>query len=530
MLLGLLIALTVEPSVVGQDVPSPGVTSQDLLDGLKNPSRWLTFSGDYTGRRHSPLTQITPENVHRLAAQWTFQSETMALSRGFESTPIVLDNVLYVTGSNNYAWALDARTGRPFWRYRRELPSNLTYGASAPVNRGFGVLGDRLFMVTLDAHLLALDMKRGTVVWDVVLADYRIGYAATLAPLVVKDKVIVGNGGGDWPTRGFIDAYDAKSGTRRWRFYTIPAPGEPGSETWSSAEAMARGGGGTWMTGSYDPDLNLLYWGTGNPYPGLYGGDRLGDNLYTSSLVALDADTGKLKWHYQFTPHDTHDWDANQVPVLADLSLGGGLRKVVMVANRNGFFYVLDRVTGKLLLAKRFADTQWAKEIGPDGRPVLSPETPETCLPDMRGATNFMPPSYDPVRQLFFVNVRETCAVYFSWKRPDGTGGGGAKQFHDRGYGAVRAIDPTTGERWWEFRYETPSMAGVMSTASGLVFAGDNEGNFSAFDARTGKPLWHYPTGFALWGAAATTFMLDGRQHVLIPSGTTLVAFALPPT
>jgi alcohol dehydrogenase (cytochrome c) len=528
LLLGLLMALTVEPSIMGQDVPSSAVTFHDLLDGLENPSRWLTFSGDYTGHRHSPLTEITPANVHRLTAQWTFQSETMAPSRGFEATPIVLDNVLYVTGPNNYAWALDARTGRPFWRYRRELPSNLTYGASAPVNRGFGVLGDRLFMLTLDAHLLALDMKRGTVIWDVVLADYRIGYAATAAPLVVKDKLIVGSGGGDWPTRGFIDAYDAKSGSRAWRFYTIPAPGEPGSETWPSAEAMAQGGGATWMTGSYDPDLNVLYWGTGNPYPSLYGGDRLGDNLYTASLLALDVDTGTLKWHYQFTPHDTHDWDANQVPVLADLSLGGPSRKVVMVANRNGFFYVLDRVTGKLLRAKPFAEAQWAKEIGPDGRPVLAPLTPETCLPDMRGATNFMPPSYDPVRRLFFVNVRETCAFYFTWTRPDGTGSAGLKQFRDRGYGALRAIDPTTGERRWEFRYETPAMAGVMSTAAGLVFAGDNEGNFSAFDARTGKPLWHYPTGFALWGAAATTFMLDGRQYVLIPSGTTLVAFALP--
>ena len=545
MLLGLTIALTVAASVGGQDVGSPAITFQDLLNGLKNPSRWLTFSGDYTGQRHSPLTQITPANVHRLAAQWTFQSETTAASRGFEGTPIVLDNVLYVTGSNNYAWALDARTGRPFWRYRRELPSNLTYGASSPVNRGFGVLGDRLFMTTLDAHLLALDMKRGTVIWDVVLADYKVGYAATGAPLVVKDKVIVGSGGGDWPTRGFIDAYDAKSGTRVWRFYTIPAAGEPGSETWSSAEAMAKGGGATWVTGTYDPDLNLLYWGTGNPYPSLYGGDRLGDNLYTASLLALDADTGKLKWHYQFTPHDTHDWDANQIPVLTDLTLARESRKVVMLANRNAFFYVFDRATGKLLLAKPFADTQWAKEIGPDGRPVLLPETPETCLPDMRGATNFMSPSYDSVRRLFFVNVRETCAVYFTWKRPDGTGGGGMKRVYghradaarnapaqvgDRGYGAVRAIDPRSGERVWEFRYETPGMAGVTSTASGLVFTGDNEGNFMALDAGTGKPLWHYQTGFALWGAAATTFMLDGRQYVLIPSGATLVAFALPST
>jgi alcohol dehydrogenase (cytochrome c) len=543
--LWLVMALLVAPAVVGQDASSSGVTFQDLLDGLKNPSRWLSYSGDYTGRRHSPLTQITPENVHRLAAQWTFQAETIAASRGFENTPIVLDNVLYVTGSNNYAWALDARTGRPFWKYRRDLPKDLTYGASAPVNRGFGVLGDRLFMTTLDAHLLAFDMRRGTILWDTVLADYKIGYAATGAPMVVKDKVIVGSGGGEWPTRGFIDAYDPKTGNRVWRFNTIPLPGEPGSETWPSAKVMDTGGGQAWMPGSYDPDLNTIYWGTGQPYPVYVGVDRPGDNLYTGSIVALDADTGKLKWYYQFTPHDTHDWDATQVPVLAELTLGGQPRKVVMLANRNGFFYVLDRVTGKVLLAKKFADTQWASEIGPDGRPVLNPETPDTCLPDMRGATNFMPPSFDPVRRLFFVTVRETCAFYFTWTRPDGTTGAGMKRrdgaradtgrdeparADDRGYGALRAIDPTTGERRWEFRFETPGLAGVMSTAAGLVFAGDNEGNFSAFDALTGKSLWHYPTGSALWGAGATTFMLDGRQFVLIPSGSTLTAFALPPT
>ena len=294
--------------LLAEGLPAPSVTFEDLLGGLKNPTRWLMYSGDYSGQRHSPLTQITPENAHRITAQWTFQTETMARGRGFESTALVLDGVVYVTGPNNFAWALDARTGRMFWRYRRELPPDLTYGASAPVNRGFGALGDRLFMVTLDAHLLALDMKTGSVAWDVVLGDYKIGYAATLAPLVVKDKVIVGISGSDYPTRGFLDAYDAQSGARIWRFYTVPGPGEPGSETWpTSTEVLARGGGGTWVTGTYDPELNTLYWGTGNPNPDYYGEDRKGDNLYTASLVAVDADTGTLKWHYQFTPHDTHD-------------------------------------------------------------------------------------------------------------------------------------------------------------------------------------------------------------------------------
>jgi len=518
--------------VAAQQATSSTVTAEDLLGGLKDPARWLTYSGDYSGQRHSPLTQITPGNVGRLAAQWTFQAETVALNRGFEATPIALDGVLYVTGSNNYAWALDARTGRPFWRYRRQLPPKLTYGASAPVNRGFGVLGDRLFMVTLDAHLLAMDRRTGKVDWDVVLADYTVGYAATLAPLVVKDKVIVGISGGEYPTRGFIDAYEPQSGKRVWRFYTVPAPGEPGSDTWPDTEVMARGGGGAWMTGSYDPELNLIYWGTGNPNPDYNGDDRRGDNLYTCALVALDPDTGRLKWHFQFTPHDTHDWDANHVPVLADLTIGGQPRKVVMVANRNGFFYVLDRVTGKLLLARPFTDTKWAREVDANGRPIVLNETgAKECIPDMHGGTNFMPPSYDPARRLFFVTARETCAAYFPVKqdiRPGSSStSGGLRRMQDRAYGALRAIDPTTGEPKWEIRYPTPTLAGVMSTSSGVVFAGDHEGNFSAFDAVSGKPLWHYPTGAPIWGAAAMTYLLDGRQYVLIASGSTLVAFAL---
>jgi alcohol dehydrogenase (cytochrome c) len=520
-------------SLAAQNGSPRAITTGDIQAGLANPARWLTYSGDYTGQRHSPLTQITPANVGRLAAQWTFQAETLALNRGFEATPLAVDGILYVTGSFNYAWALDARTGRPFWRYRRELPNNLTYGASAPVNRGFAILGDRLFMVTLDAHLLAMDSRTGSIIWDTVLADYRVGYAATLAPLVVKDKIIIGISGGEYPTRGFLDAYDPRTGKRVWRFYTVPGAGEPGSETWPNTDAMARGGGATWMTGSYDPELNLIYWGTGNPNPDYYGSDRKGDNLYTCSIIAVDADTGALKWHFQFTPHDIHDWDANQIPVLADLTIGGAPRKVVMMANRNGFFYLLDRVTGKLLLAKPFGEQRWAREVDAAGRPIVLNETGEKeCIPDAHGSTNFMPPSFDPVRGLFFVTSRETCAVYVPMK-PDfkpgaTTTGGGVRRLTANTYGALRALDPRTAERRWEFRYPTPTLAGVMSTASGLVFAGDSEGNFTAFDARNGKPLWHYPTGSSIWGAAAMTHMLDGRQHVLITAGNTLVSFALP--
>jgi alcohol dehydrogenase (cytochrome c) len=492
---------------------SGGITPRDLLDGFKNNARWLQYSGDYTGRRHSPLTQITPANVNRLTPQWAFQADTIATGRGFESTPLVVDGVIYLTGANGNAWAIDARTGRQFWRFRYPNAPDLTAGATYPVNRGFAALGNQLFMVTLDAHLLSLDMKTGAVVWNSVLEDYKKGYAATPAPLVVKDKVIVGSSGGENPTRGFIQAFDARTGRRLWRFYTIPAPGEKGSETWPSAEAASRGGAAAWVTGTYDPELNLVYFGTGNPNPDYYGEERKGDNLYSCSIVALDADTGELKWYFQFTPHDTHDWDSNHVPVLADVPVGGQTRKAVMMANRNGFFYALDRATGKLLVARPFTSTKWAREIGGDGRPiVLDNDGTKDCLPDFWGGTNFMPPSYDPALNLFFVTARETCVTYFPVKPEITIGqnsvGGGVRRVADRifDYGALRA----------------------MSTASGLVFAGDNEGNFLAVDARSGKPLWHYPTGASIWGAAATTFLLDGRQYVLIPSGTTLTAFALP--
>ena len=532
-----LVTMTALAALVGTaglnaQEPGAGPTSAQLVEGFTDSSRWPTFSGDYSGRRHSPLTQITPENVGSLTPQWTFQSGTMARGRGFETTPLVWDGVLYVTGPNNYAWALDARTGRKFWEYRRELPDDLTYGRSAPVNRGFGMLENQLFMVTLDAHLLALDRTNGNVLWDIELADYRIGYAATMAPLVVNGKVIAGISGGEYPTKGFIDAYDPETGERDWRFYTIPSPDEPGGDTWPFTGVRERGGGGTWMTGSFDPELNLIYWGTGNPNPDYYGDDRLGDNLYTASIVALNADTGIIEWHYQFTPHDVNDWDSNHVPVQADIMWEGSPRKVVMVANRNGFFYVLDRVTGELLLGKPFTDTTWARELDDDGRPIVLNDGSQGCLPDYWGGTNFMPPSFDPVRGLFFVSARETCATFIPQKpeiEPGRNSSGGTVWVdRDQAYGALRAIDVRTGERRWQFRYPTPTMAGVMSTASGLVFAGDNEGNFMAFDAESGDNLWHYPTGWSIWGTAAITHMLDGKQHVLIPSGTNLTSFALP--
>ncbi len=528
---GMLVMATIGVALRAQDI-----TNRELLAGFSNPSTWVTYSGDYTGQRHSPLKQVTVSNVGQLAAQWTFQT---GVGGKFEAAPIVVDGVVYITGVNNHAWAIDAKTGRAVWSYERTLPKDFR-ACCGPVNRGFAVYGDRLFMGTLDAHLIALDKKTGKVIWDVEIVDYKQGYASSAAPLVVNGKLLVGIAGGEFAIRGFLDAYDPDNGARIWRLWTVPETGQPGSETWPE-EAWKKGGGPTWLTGTYDPALNLVYWGTGNPSPSHYGEDRKGDNLYTGSLIALDPDTGKLRWHYQFTPHDLWDWDANQIPVLADVTVAGRPRKVVMVANRNGFFYVLDRATGQFLYAKPFIERlTWAKEIGSDGRPVFLPnqvptkEGTRTC-PDALGGTNFMSPSFDPTIGLFFVSARETCRTYVGepppagYKAGDRTLGGTARAPtpDDRGWGALRAIDPLTGERKWEVRHDTPSWAGVLSTAAGLVFSGNNEGVFFAVNARDGKELWRYQAGGSIYGAP-TTYMIDGRQYVTIPAGQTLTSFALP--
>lgn len=512
-------------------VSAQSITNQQLQAG-PDAGSWLTYSGDYSAQRHSPLTQITPQNAAQLGAQWAFQTGVLGK---FEATPIALNGVLYVTGPENTAWAIDARTGRQLWSYRRSLPDGMNI-CCGRVNRGFAVLGTKLYMSTLDAHLIALDMKTGSVLWDVVIDDYKRGYSATAAPLVVKDKIVVGIAGAENGIRGFIDAFDAETGKKAWRFWVVPGPGEPGNETWEG-NSWEWGGGSTWVTGSYDPSLNLIYWGTGNPGSDLYGGNREGDNLYTDSIVALDPDTGKLKWHYQFTPHDVHDWDAVQVPILADIRVAGAPRKVLMLANRNGFYYTLDRTNGAIIAAKPFVRTTWAEEIGPDGKPrVLPGTTPNesgvNVCPDITGGTNFMSPSFNPQTGLFYVTAREVCSTYFGWEQefvPGQVYFAGAQQrgTNARGYGAMRAIDPATGTVKWEYKYFSPSMAGTLSTASGLVFGGDMDGNVMAFEAATGKNMWHFQTGSAIY-AAPVTYMLDGRQYVVLAAGTTLFSFALP--
>jgi alcohol dehydrogenase (cytochrome c) len=518
-------------SIAAASLRAQSISARDLATGFANPARWLTYSGDYSGQRHSPLTQITPANVSQLVPQWTFQT---AVPGKFEATPIVIDGTIYISGPLDHAWAINATTGRALWHYQRAIPSGVL-ACCGMVNRGLAVYGDRLYLATLDAHLVALDRRTGDVVFDVAIDDYLKGYAATAAPLVVDGRVIVGIAGGEYGIRGFLDAYDASSGARVWRFYTIPAPDEQGGETWTG-DSWKTGGGPTWLTGTYDPELNVLFWGVGNPGPDYDGDSRAGDNLYSGSLVALDAVTGKLRWHFQFTPHDVHDWDANQIPVLADIPVQGRLRKVVLVANRNGFYYVLDRVSGAFITGRPFTDTTWAKELDSAGRPrVLADSAPSAggslICPDLYGGTNFMSPSFDPATRLFFVNARETCATFFH--RPQVFRSGerfmaGIQRMSDRNFGALRALDAATGELMWEFRHALPSWAGVLTTASGVVFTGDAGGDALALDARSGKRLWSYSTGAPIY-AAPTTVLVNGRQFLFLPAGMTLTAFALPP-
>ncbi|MBI3678830.1 MAG: PQQ-dependent dehydrogenase, methanol/ethanol family [Acidobacteria bacterium] len=520
---------------MGQSPAGLPVPYERLLRAPQEPGNWLMYGGDYRSHHYSRLSQITADNVHRLKAKWIHQMHRPKV----ETTPIVVDGVMYVTRPPSDVIALDAETGRALWTFEYRL-STRVYVCCGEVNRGLAILGNTLFLTTLDAKLIALDARSGRVLWKKDIADPALNYSATAAPLAIKDKVIIGIAGAEAGIRGFLDAYDAKTGERAWRFWTVPAPGEPGSETWGG-DSWRHGGGSTWVTGSYDPELNLVYWGTGNPGPDYNGDVRPGDNLYTCSLVALDLDTGKLKWYFQFTPHDTRDWDATQVPVLLDATLGGRLRKLVVVPSRNGFHYVLDRQTGEFLLARTFVKQTWAKEIDSKGRPVLNPgqeptlEGNDQIWPGVDGANNWMSPSYNPGARLLYFNAREERRRYFKTDAPEfqpfesffGGGGGGGVRFRpEESWGKLIAMTPETGEIQWEHRILTPPWAGVLSTAGNLVFSATPSGNFYALDARTGKELWHFNGGDRVY-ASPITFLSRGRQLITIPIGDVLIAFGL---
>jgi len=515
---------------IGFGLPASGqVTSQRLLDSAKEPQNWLMYSGDYAGRRYSTLDQINTKNAATMVPKWAYQ--TMAGGK-FETTPLVVDGVLYATGADDRAFALDARSGRPIWQYQRALPLDIR-PCCGRVNRGFAILGDKVFLGTLDAHVIALDAKTGNVVWDVEAAAHTTGYSITLAPLVIKSLVMVGVSGGEYGIRGFIDAYDAATGARKWRFYTIPGPGEPGHETWEG-DSWKIGGAPAWITGTYDPATNTTFWTTGNPSPSNRGEGRAGDNLYSNSLLALDPDTGKLKWHFQFTKHDEHDYDATQVPVLVD----EGDRHLIMQANRNGFFYVIDRASGKLLSATPYGRVTWSNSKDASGVPMERKEASPTLTgvpvcPGALGATNWFSPTYDPQTKLFYVSAREQCDIFSTAPQPYEAGHAfyGSAYFPNDDaqpfWGAVRAIDPATSQIKWELKHLSPSWSGVLSTVGGVVFTGDAEGNFMALDAATGKILWHFQCGASVY-ASPITYAIDGKQYVAIAAGSTLFTFGLP--
>jgi len=513
------------------------VTYERLLNPAKEPGNWLMYGGDYKSHHYSTLGQITAENVHKLRAKWIFQMHRTKV----ETTPIVLDGVMYVTRPQSDVIALDAETGRALWSYEHKL-SGRVYTCCGEVNRGVAILGTTLYLTTLDAKLIALDARSGRVLWRKDLGDPAMNYTATGAPLAVKDKIIVGIAGAEGGIRGFLDAYDAKTGDRVWRLWTIPAPGEPGNETWGG-DAWKHGGASTWITGSYDPELNLLYWGTGNPGPDYNGDVRPGDNLYSCSLLAVDLDTGKLRWHFQFTPHDTRDYDATQVPVLLDSSFKGQKRKLVVLSSRNGFHYVLDRVSGEFLLAKKYVQVTWAKEIDAKGRPVLNtdqvvdptPEGNDTIFPGVDGGNNWMSPSYHPGTGLLYFNAREERRRFFKTDAPEfrpgeaffgGGGGGGARFRPEESWGRLVAMVPETGEIRWEKRILAPPWAGTLATAGNVVFTATPAGNFYAVDARDGKELWHFNGGDRVF-ASPITFLSRGKQLVALPIGDNLVAFGL---
>jgi len=517
--------------------PIKPVTADELVHAENQPGEWLTYSGSYNGQRYSRLNHINKDNVNELHVAWVRQLLSKD-GRRLEVSPIVRGSIMYVTALPGDVYALDAVTGRVIWTFKHDISSPLALCCEG--NRGVALLGSRIFFGTEDAHLIALDANTGKLLWDVTVAESSKGYAITAAPLAVNDMIVSGIAGGDFATRGFLEAYDAATGKRRWRFETVPTPGEPGGETWES-DSFRTGGGPTWMTGSFDPTSGLLYWGVGNPNPDFFGASRKGDNLYTNSVVALEAATGKLRWYFQFTPHDTHDWDAAQIPVLIDDVVGYPERKLLAWGNRNGLFYLLDRMTGKFLVGAPFIRQNWTDGLDGNGRPHLVASSIPTregvvVYPHSAGATNWWPPSYDPELQLMYIPTVDHGSIIAASGVGDpapGEARGGSSQEtvpNELTVPAVKAVDVRTGNVQWQ--YASPSRSpipeetgGLMSTAGGLVFGGDLD-TFFALDARTGAELWRFYAG-GIIVAAPISYEVEGRQYVVMTAGDSIFAFAL---
>ncbi len=500
---------------------------------LLNPPKdtWPTYNGDYSGRRYSPLKQINADNVKNLGLAWVYHAntgESNPFGTQIKATPLVVNGVLYFT-LPDHAWAVDARTGRELWHYKWETKGGIHIG-----NRGVGIYGDWLFFETPDNHLISLEAKTGKFRWSVEIADLAQEYFSTPAPLIIRNHVIVGVGGDSLDVPGYLEARDPETGKVQWHWNSEPRPGEPGAETWPSKDSMEHGGGMTWMPGTYDPELNLIYWGTGNPNPVHAGQSRKGDDLWTCSIVALNPDNGKMQWFFQPSPHDTHDWDAVQTPVLFDGEVNGQPRKLLAQASRNGYFFVLDRTNGKHILTEAYININWSKGVDSRGEPISNPaKEPKTdgalVAPSATGATNWFPPSFDPETGLLYVNTTQSYSVYYltdTSEKPEGYGG------RDEGVwsqGALEAIDYKTGKPRWTHRYPGnggPS-SGLLTTAGKLLFAGDPSGNIIAYDPANGHVLWHAGVGSSL-SNGPMTYELNGQQYLVIGAGDNLFAFKLP--
>jgi alcohol dehydrogenase (cytochrome c) len=530
-----------EPSPFGpppnREAPAPNLSFDRIRLAGKEPQNWLTYSGSLSSLRHSLLTQIQPGNARDLELKWVFQSRSLDRH---QVTPLVVDGTMYTIQSPNDVVALNAATGKQIWVYSH-APDPAARNCCGRFSRGVAIAGDTVFLASFDARIIAIDARTGKELWKTPPAgDPKQGYAFTHAPLIVKDKVIAGTAGGEFGVRGFIAAWDVKTGNEVWRFNTVPAPGEPGNETWSG-DSWRHGGAPVWVTGSYDPDTNLTYWGTGNPGPDWDGAGRVGDNLYSCSVIALDPDTGALRWHYQFSPHNEFDWDSAQIPVLADLDWQGKPRKVMLWANRNGIFYVLDRTNGEFLKGQPFVKVNWVDGFDPKGRPIpvpgMAPTKEGTLIyPGNQGGTNWYSPSYSPRTGLFYVPTWEnTSTTYIKADTPpefsEGRGFTGLfprpGSTTDDVHSTIQALDPKTGQKRWTHRLSAPSTeTGVLTTASDVLFSGGRDGSFFALDARSGRLLWQTNLGPSV-AAGPISYAVNGKQYVSIMAGSSLFTFGL---
>lgn len=526
---GEAIPLTQLSAVKGSAPATRNVDYERILDARSEPQNWLTYYGTYDGQRYSDLDQINKDNVRRLSPAWVFQAGATGMQSGastysFEASPIIVEGVMYVSGPDGKCWALDAKTGEELWRYKHASPYDVSL-CCGNVNRGVAVGHGKVYMVTLNAHIIALDATTGVKVWDVTNGDVRAGESGSVAPLIVKDMVICGSAGGEFGVRGHLDAFDAHTGERRWRRYMVPKPGEPGSETWpDDGEAWQRGGGNCWVTPTYDPELELLYQGTGNPAPDFDGAVRPGDNLYTDSVVAVDVNTGEIRWHYQFTPHDLWDYDSTMENLLFDAPDG---RKLLAHADKNGYFFVLDRTNGELVRVFPFVDRITWGEITPEGKVTAKvyPDeegVPVHFWPGPAGGKEWTHMSYSRQTGLIYIPVQEVGATATRRRREFKEsipywGAGVAVDIEDF-YGFVSAVDPLTGEEKWRWRNEYPMCASNVTTAGGLVFQGTPTGEFVALDAETGEKLWSFQCGSG-HHSSPSVYSVDGRQYLAVPTG-----------